>query len=378
MEIEEEVVKAAVIFCDKFIRPYERDIEGRGNFINDIISEMGALGYLGIHNPKEFGGIGLSLETSVNVSLILSKYSGTIASIIGASQLAALAIEIAGSEEQKKKYLTKLSKGELIGAFALTEPEAGSDPSSIKTMAQKSGAGYTLNGTKAFITNAGLASVYIVMAKTDPSVGARGISAFIVDKVDKGFSVGRQEHKMALDFLPNAALSFDNVLLQKDRLLGREGTGFITAMRVLDIGRIFTGAGAVGLAERALSESLDYSKKRMQGGQSIANFQMIQSHIADMKTETEAAKLLVINAARLKDKGDKQASMYASIAKYYASKTAVDVARLAVQIFGGYGWMKDYVVERLYREAKMFEIVEGTNEIQKLIIAGNLLKKSIN
>ncbi|MGB9694710.1 MAG: acyl-CoA dehydrogenase family protein [Caldisericaceae bacterium] len=375
MEIEEEIRKAAINFCETFIKPHESEIEQSGLYIDEILKELGSLGYMGISIPKEFGGLGLPFEIGVNISIILSKYNGTIASILGASQLAALAIEIAGSTEQKETYLSELAKGKIIGSFALTEPEAGSDPSSIKTTAQKIDEGYILNGTKAFITNAGLASVYAVMAKTEPGAGARGISAFIINKSDTGFSVGRREHKMALDFLPNSALSFNDVVIPKNRLIGREGSGFITAMKVLEIGRIFTAAGAVGLSERALEEATIYSKRRMQGGQPIANFQMIQSYLADMATETEASKMLVINAARLKDKGDKKSQTYSSMAKYYSSKTAVDVARLAVQIFGGYGWVKDYVVERLYREAKMYEIVEGTSEIQKLIIANNLLKE---
>jgi butyryl-CoA dehydrogenase len=374
MEIEKEIIKATIDFCEKFIKPYEREIEGEGLHINEILSEMGALGFFGISAPKEFGGQGLPLEVSVNASMIISKYNGTIATIMGAHQLAALAIQIAGTPKQKEKYLTKLVKGTSIGAFALTEPEAGSDPSSIKTEAQLSGDDYTLNGTKAFITNAGLAEVYIVMAKTDVKMGVRGISAFIVESGDKDFSVGRHEQKMALTFLPNASLNLNNVKLARDRLIGREGNGFIIVMKTLEIGRIFTGAGAVGLAERALEDAIDYSKRRIQGGQPIANFQMIQSYIAEMKTETEASKLLVFHAAELKDKESKEAPLYSSMAKYYASKTAVDVSRLAVQIFGGYGWVKGYVVERLYREAKMYEIIEGTNEIQKLIIANNVLK----
>ncbi len=378
MEIEKEFVNAAVSFCEKFIKPYERKIEDEGLYINDILSEMGALGFFGISTPKEFGGLGLPLEVGVNVSLIISKYSGTIAGIIGAHQLAVLSIQIAGSKEQKEKYLSRFIKGTSIGAFALTEPEAGSDPSAIKTEAVLSNDAYIMNGTKAFITNTGLADIYVVMAKTDKGRGARGISAFIVEKSDVGFSFGRKEHKMALTYLSNASLSLNDVKIPKGRLLGREGTGFVTAMKTLEIGRIFTGASAVGLAERAFEEAVEYSKRRIQKGQPISNFQIIQSYIAEMKTKIEAAKLLVLQAAKLKDEESKEATLFSSMAKYYASETAVEVSRLAVQIFGGYGWVKDYVVERLYREAKMYEIIEGTNEIQKLIIASNLLRKSAN
>jgi len=275
----------------------------------------------------------------------------------------------------KEKYLPDLIKGRLIGSFALTEQNAGSDPASIETEAIRDGNFYVLNGTKAFTTNAGLSDLYVIMAKTDKERGARGISAFIVEREDKNFVIGRQEKKMALPGLPNASLLLNGVRIPKERLLGREGMGFIIVKKVLDVGRIAAASAAVGLAKRALIESVRYSKQREQFGKPISAFEMIQSHIADMGTKVEAAELLTLKAAEAADQKQRDAAKIAAMAKYFAAQVAVDVSRLAVQIFGGYGFIQDYVVERLYKEAKMYEIIEGTNEIQKLIIANALLKE---
>jgi butyryl-CoA dehydrogenase len=375
MDLEKEVTSGIVEFIDKYIQPWEKEIEVKGLFVKEILKELGYHGFIAIPFPKEYGGLGLSFKLFIEVSKLIAKYSGTIAGVIGAQVLSAFSILIGGTEEQKEKYLGRLIKGELIGSFALTEPNAGSDPSSIATKAKKEGDYYILNGTKAFTTNAGLSDVYVIMAKTDKDRGARGISAFIVERDVEGFSVGRQENKMALPGLPNASLFLNNVKLPGNKLIGREGTGFIIAMKTLDIGRVTTGAGAVGLSERAFEEAVRYSKTRVQFGKTISSFEIIQSYIADMATEIEASKLLVINAAVKKDNNDTEFSLYASMAKYYASKTAVDVSRLAVQIFGGYGWIEDYLVARLYKEAKMYEIIEGTNEIQKLVISNHILKE---
>jgi len=375
MDLEKEVISGIVEFIDKYIQPREKEIEVEGLFVKEILKELGYHGFIAIPFPKEYGGLGLSFKLFIEVSRLIAKCSGTITGVIGAQVLSAFSILIGGTEEQKEKYLGRLIKGETIGSFALTEPNAGSDPSSIETKAKKESDYYILNGTKAFTTNAGLSDIYVIMAKTDKDRGARGISAFIVERDVEGFSVGRQEKKMALPGLPNASLFLNNVKIPDNKLMGREGTGFIIAMKTLDIGRVTTGVGAVGLSERAFEEAVRYSKTRVQFDKPISSFEMIQSYIADMATEIEASKLLVMNAAVKKDNNDKDFSFYASMAKYYASKTAVDVSRLAVQIFGGYGWIEDYLVARLYKEAKMYEIIEGTNEIQKLVISNHILKE---
>ncbi len=375
MDLEKEVISGIVEFIDKYIQPREKEIEVEGLFVKEILKELGYHGFIAIPFPKEYGGLGLSFKLFIEVSRLIAKCSGTITGVIGAQVLSAFSILIGGTEEQKEKYLGRLIKGETIGSFALTEPNAGSDPSSIETKAKKESDYYILNGTKAFTTNAGLSDIYVIMAKTDKDRGARGISAFIVERDVEGFSVGRQENKMALPGLPNASLFLNNVKIPDNKLMGREGTGFIIAMKTLDIGRVTTGVGAVGLSERAFEEAVRYSKTRVQFDKPISSFEMIQSYIADMATEIEASKLLVMNAAVKKDNNDKDFSFYASMAKYYASKTAVDVSRLAVQIFGGYGWIEDYLVARLYKEAKMYEIIEGTNEIQKLVISNHILKE---
>jgi butyryl-CoA dehydrogenase len=375
MDLNEEVLSGIVEFIEKYIKPREKELEVDGLFVKDIFKELGYHGFIAIPFPKEYGGLGLSFKLFVDVSRIIAKHSGTIAGVVGAHVLSVFSILIGGTEEQKQKYLAKLVKGELIGSFALTEPNAGSDPSSIETEAKKDNDYYILNGTKAFTTNAGLSDIYVVMAKTDKERGARGISAFIVENTDENFKIGRQESKIGLPGLPNASLFFNDVKLKKDRLIGKEGAGFIISMKTLDIGRVTTGAGALGLSERALEEAVRYSRKRIQFGKTISSFEMIQSYIAEMATEIEASKLLVMKAAEKKDQNSPKFSLYASMSKYYASKVAVDVSRLATQIFGGYGWIEDYVVARLYKEAKMYEIIEGTSEIQKLVISNYILKE---
>lgn len=373
MEME-KIEKITKDICEKLIKPIESEIEERGLYIGETLSKLGELGFMGISMPEEFSGIGLPFKEGVKASIILSYYTSTISMIIGAHQLASLSILIAGSNTLKEKYLKKLNRGELIGAFSLTEPHAGSDPASIKTTAILEGDYYILNGTKAFVTNAGLAHIYVIFAKTNPESGARGISAFIVEKDSAGLSIGQKEEKMALPYLSNAMLTLHKVRVPKENLLGRPNTGFLIAMKTLESGRILTSAGAVGLMERAVDESIRYAKGRIQGGQPIANYEMIQSYLAEMKTLLETSREIVLKSAQVLDSKSPHTGLYSSISKYYATKSAVDVTRLATQIFGGYGYIKGYVVERLYREAKMFEIVEGTNEIQKLIIANHILK----
>jgi len=371
MEKIEELTKEV---CKTLIEPKEKEIEESGLYIRDIISELGELGFLSIAFPKEYNGVNLSFEDAVKASIILSYYTSTISMIIGAHQLASLSIFLSNSNYLKEKYLKDLNKGRIIGAFSLTEPQAGSDPTQIKTTAVLDKDAYILNGTKAFVTNAGLADVIVVFAKTDPTAGARGISAFVVESKFDGVYIGRKEEKMALPYLPNATVTLKDVRVPKENILGRENIGFIIAMKTLEMGRVLTAAGSVGLMERALVESIKYSKSRIQGNSPISSYQIIQSYLAEIKTLLETSREIVLRAARAKDENSKDFPLYSSIAKYYATKSAVDVTRLSTQIFGGYGYIKGYTVERLYREAKMYEIVEGTNEIQKLIIANHILK----
>ncbi|MBU1615367.1 acyl-CoA dehydrogenase family protein, partial [bacterium] len=275
-----------------------------------------------------------------------------------------------------KKYLIPLSKGEVIGAFGLTEPNAGSDAANIQTTAVKNRDSYILNGTKIFITNAGEAQVYVILAKTQKDRGARGMSAFIVEKGTPGFTFGKNEKKMAFSALANRELIFRDCRIPAENILSKEGRGFRVAMQTLDLGRIGMGIGAIGLAQAAFKEAVKYSKERVQFGHPISNFQAIQFMLADMATEIEAARLLILKAAYLKDQ-DRPFSHIGAMAKLYASEVAMKVVNKAVQIHGGYGYTKDYAVERYFREAKLFEIVEGTSEIQRGVIANAILKQKV-
>jgi butyryl-CoA dehydrogenase len=305
----------------------------------------------------------------------LSRACTTTGAVYGAHVLCVYPIMLFGTEAQKKKYLPPLAKGEHIGAFGLTEPGAGSDAGSVSTKADKDGDHYILNGTKIFITNGGEAQTYVIIANVDPSKGTRGMTAFIVEKGTPGFEFGKNEKKMAYPSLPNRELVFTDCRVPKENILGRERGGFLVAMRTLGVGRIGMAIGAVGLARAALEAAIPYSKRRVQFGKPISSFQAIQFMIADMATEIDAARLLTWRAAWLKDQG-KPFEREAAMAKLYASETAMRVTTKAVQIFGGYGYTKEFPVERYMREAKLFEIVEGTSEIQRLVIANQVLRGS--
>ncbi len=376
MDIEKEILAAVEDFAKKHIAPFEEEIEKEGKLVEEKFRELGKHGFIAIPFPEKYGGLGQSFEFYAKVAEKIAYESGTLAAVLGAHSLSIFSILLGGTESQKEKYLPRMIRGELIGSFALTEQNAGSNPADIETKAVKDGDFYILDGTKVFTTNAGLSDVYVVMAKTDPARGARGISAFIVERGDTGFSVGRQENKMALPGLPNASLFLNNVRIPEDRLLGRENLGFIIAMKTLDLGRITASAGATGLARRALYEAVKYARRREQFGKSIASFEMIQSYIAEMGTAVESSELLFLKAAKLRDEKSRDLPKFAAIAKYYSATVAADIARKAVQIFGGYGFIEDYPVARLYREAKMYEIIEGTSEIQKLIIANSIIKET--
>ena len=361
-------------FADEELAPNAEQVDAAGAWPAGNVAKLGELDLMGIPVPEEYGGLGMDVLTWTAVAEILGKACTTTGAVFGAHILAIYPIMTFGTDEQKHKYLTPLATGERIGAFGLTEPNAGSDAGAVATRAVLDGDEYVLNGTKVFITNGGEAETYVVIANVDPARGARGLTAFIVEKDTPGFSFGKNESKMAYRSLPNRELIFQDARVPRQNVLGREKRGFRVAMETLALGRIGMGIGAVALAQAALDAAVPYARTREQFGQAIANFQAIQFMIADMATEIEAARWLCYRAAWLKDQGEdfeKQAAM----AKLYASEMCGRVCDKAVQIHGGYGYIADYPVERYYREAKLFQIVEGTSEIQRLVIANRVLRE---
>jgi acyl-CoA dehydrogenase len=358
-------------FAKKEVEPFVEQME-EGKFPRAILNKMGELGLMGITAPANLGGADMDFTSYILAIHELSKVSATVGVILSVhTSVGTNPIIYFGNQQQRNKYVPKLASGEWLGAFCLTEPSAGSDAASIKTRAVKSGDHYVINGSKVFITNGGEAQIYIVFAVTDPSQGTRGISAFIVNKHTPGLIIGKDEHKMGLHGSRTVQLMFDNMKIPTENMLGEEGDGFKIAMSNLDVGRIGIAAQSLGIAEAALEAATAYAKERVQFGKPIAVNQGIGFKLADMATAVEAAKLLVYCAANLRSKGlpcGKEASM----AKLFASKTAVQVTNDALQIFGGYGYTKDYPVERYFRDAKVTEIYEGTSEIQKIVISKHL------
>ena len=336
------------------------------------IRKMGKLGLMGIPIPEEYGGAGADFLSYILAIEEIAKGCASTAVILAVhTSVGTFPILYFGTEEQKQKYLPKLASGQFIGAFALTEANAGSDASSLQTTAVRKGDHYILNGTKRFITNAGYADVYLVMVSTDRAKGPHGVTSFLVDKDTPGFKVGKKEEKMGLNGSATCELIFEDAMVPVENLLGAEGQGFKVAMSLLDGGRIGIGAQALGIAEAALEAALAYSQERIQFKQPIGNFQGIQFMLADMATQIEASKLLIYQAASLRMAGLPYAKQ-ASMAKMYASDTAVKVTSDAVQIFGGYGYCKEYKVERYMRDAKITQIYEGTNQILRIVVAKHL------
>lgn len=358
-------------FAQKEIPPFIEKMEA-GQFPRPILNKMGELGLMGITVPEKYGGAAMDFVSYIIAINELSKVSAVVGVILSVhTSVGTNPILYFGTEDQKKKYVPKLASGEYLGAFCLTEPSAGSDAASLKTRAVKKGDKYILNGSKIFITNGGEADVYIVFAKTDPEKGSRGITAFIVEKDTPGFIVGKDEQKMGLHGSRTVEISFDNMAVPIENRLGEEGEGFKIAMANLDVGRIGIAAQSLGIAEAALDAAVQYANERQQFCKPISHNQGIAFKLADMATAVEASKLLVYRAADLRSKGlpcGKEASM----AKLFASKTAMEVAIDAVQVFGGYGYTKDYPVERYFRDAKITEIYEGTSEIQRIVISKHL------
>lgn len=338
------------------------------------VKELGKLGLLGIIFPAEYGGAGMGYVEYVTAIDELSRVDGSVGIIVAAhTSLGSNHIFVAGNEAQKKKYIPKLASGEFIGAWGLTEPSSGSDAGSARATAVRTNGGYVINGTKTFITNGRYADVMVVIAVTDRAAGTHGLSAFVVEKGTKGFRPGKKENKLGLRASDTSEMIFEDCFVPNENLLGKEGDGFIDAMKILDGGRISIAALSLGIGQGAYECALKYSKERKQFGKAIAEFQAIQWKLADMATELDAARLLTMRAASRKDAGMKT-TQESSMAKLYASEVAVRCANESVQIHGGYGFIKDYPAEKFYRDVKLCTIGEGTSEIQRLVIARQLLK----
>ena len=361
-------------FTENEIKPIAAEIDEQERFPVETVEKMGKLGIMGIPIPVEYGGQGSTNQIYSMAVEEISRVCGTTGVVVSAhTSLCADPIMNFGTEEQKQKYLPKLASGEWVGAFGLTEPNAGTDAAMQQTTAEDAGDKWILNGSKIFITNAEYAHVYVIIAMTDKSQGTKGISAFIVEKGTPGFTIGKKEKKLGIRGSSTCELVFENCQIPKENLLGKIGKGFSLAMKTLDGGRIGIAAQALGLAQGAMDETVKYTKERKQFGKAIAKFQNTQFQLADMETKVQASRLLVRNAAFKKDQ-KLPYSVDAAMAKLYASETAMEVTTKAIQFHGGYGYTREYPVERMFRDAKITEIYEGTSEVQRMVIAGNLLK----
>lgn len=369
---EQEMMRKMVRdFAASEIAPFIENME-KGEFPREILRKMGGLGLMGIPIPEQYGGAGMDFTSYIIAINEISRISATVGVILSVhTSVGTNPIVYFGTEEQKQKYLPKLAAGEFLAAFCVTEPGSGSDAASMKSRAVRVGDHYVINGTKAFITNGGEADIYIVFASTTPELGSKGITGFIVEKNTPGLIIGKDEKKMGLHGSRTVQLTFENMEVPVANRLGEENEGFKIAMANLNVGRIGIATQALGIAEAALEAATDYAKERRQFGKPIAAQQGVAFKLADMATSVEAARLLVYRAADLRANGLKCGSE-ASMAKLLASKTAVEVAIDAIQIFGGYGYTEDYPVERYFRDAKITEIYEGTSEIQRIVISKNL------
>ena len=372
---EQQLVKKMVRdFALNEVKPMAAEVDEHEVFPMENVKKMGKIGMMGIPFAKEYGGAGGDVLSYILTVEELSKVCATTGVIVSAhTSLGAGAINDFGTEEQKKKYLVPLAKGEKIGAFGLTEPGAGTDAAGQQTVAVLEGDHYVLNGSKIFITNGGVADTFVIFAMTDKKLGTKGISAFIVEKDFPGFSIGKIEEKMGIRGSSTTELIFENCIVPKENLLGKEGKGFGMAMKTLDGGRIGIAAQALGIAEGAYDEAVKYMKERKQFGRNLGAFQGLQWMIAEMNTKIEAARFLVYKAAWLKQ-NKLPYSVDAARAKLFAAEVAMEVTTKSVQIHGGYGFTKDYPVERMMRDAKITEIYEGTSEVQKMVISGAALR----
>ena len=372
-EEQEQMRHAIREFAAKEIAPHLSAWDEKNEFPLETVKKLGAMGLLGVLIPAEYGGAGLGYVDYVLAVEELSAVDGSIGLTVAAhNSLGTNHIFVAGNEEQKRKYVPRLASGEWLAAWALTEPGSGSDASNARTRAEKRGDRYVLNGNKTFITNGHYADATVVIAVTDKSRGTHGLSAFVVEKGTKGFRPGKKEKKLGLCASDTSELIFEDCEIPAENLLGFEGEGFIDAMRVLDGGRISIAALAIGMARGALDAAVKYVKQRRQFGKAIAEFQGIQWKLADMATDLDAARLLTLRAAVLKDAGRKT-TRESSMAKLFAGEAAVKICDEAVQLFGGYGFIKDYPVEKFYRDVKLCTIGEGTSEIQRMVISREVL-----
>jgi alkylation response protein AidB-like acyl-CoA dehydrogenase len=373
-EEQQDIKRLAREFAESEVAPHRAEWDEAQHFPVDVMKRLAQLGFLGILFPQEYGGAGLGYIEYVIVIEEISRVDGAIGlSVAAHNSLCSNHIFTFGTEAQKRKFLAPLAAGEKLGAWGLTESEAGSDASGTQTTAQKDGEFYVLNGSKTFTTHGTYGDVFVLMAVTDRSMGNKGISAFILEKGTPGLRPGKKENKLGCRASDTSEVILDNCRIPASNLLGQEGQGFINCLEILDGGRISIAALAVGMAQGALEASLNYASQRRQFGQPISEFQAIQWKLADMATEIDAARLLTYRAASLKDQ-KKRATKEASMAKLFASEVGVKAATEAVQIHGGYGYVKDYPVEKFYRDSKICTLGEGTSEIQRLVIARHLLK----
>ncbi len=370
------VQQVARKIAEERIVPVRAYHDRTGEFPWEVVEDMAKADLFRIFIPEEYEGLGYGVFELVLAVEQLSWGCGGIALPFAATALGTFPIIHFGNPEQKKKYLPDIAAGRKLAAFALTEPTAGSDAAGVRTTAIKEGDHYIINGMKQWITNGGVADVYVVIALTDPGKGARGASAFIVERGTPGFRVGKDEDKMGIRASSTTSLFFDNVKVPRENLLGREGMGFMIALHTLDRARPGVAAQSVGIAQAALEEALKHARTREQFGQSIINFQGIQFMLAEMATKIEAARSLTYSVARHIDSGARRISKESAMAKLFASDVAMEVTTQAVQILGGFGYMKDYPVEKMMRDAKVTQIYEGTNQIQRLVIASQLVKEA--
>ena len=369
-EEEQEIIDMLHDFALKEVAPIAAEVDEDERFPEETWHKLADMGMMGVPFPEEYGGAGMSYLTYIGCCEELAKHCATTSVMVSAhTSLCTWPIYQFGTEEQKQKYLPGLCSGETLGAFGLTEPGAGTDAAMQKTTAEDKGDHWLINGSKIFITNAGYASVFVIFAMTDKSLGTKGISAFIVDRDTPGFSVGAHEKKMGIRGSSTCELIFDNCKVPKENLLGEVGKGFKIAMMTLDGGRIGIGAQALGIAQGCIDQTVKYTQERIQFGKRISQFQNTQFQLADMQTKVDAARLLIYRAAQAKQNGEPYSHL-AAMGKLFASETASDVTRRCVQLVGGYGYTREYPFERMMRDAKITEIYEGTSEVQRMVISG--------
>ncbi len=372
----QEIRELCAKIAEEVVKPVREELDRENRFPTEVMKVFADSDLFRIYIPEEYEGLGMGALALCVATEELSKVCAGVAVSYAANALGAMPILLSGNEEQKKKYLPQLASGEKFAAFGLTEPDAGSDAGAMKTRAVLNGDSYVLNGTKQWITNGGEAGIYTIIAMTDPSRGARGASAFIVEDGTPGFSYGKKEDKMGIRASSTRELVFEDCKIPAENLISREGMGFIVAMKTLDRSRPGVAAQAVGIAQGALDEALKYASQRKQFGARIDSFQGIQFMLADMATQVEAARALTYSTARMIDNGAKRFEKESAMAKVFASDMAMKVTTDAVQILGGYGYMKEYPVEKMMRDAKITQIYEGTNQIQRSVIATALIRET--